>query len=165
MTSYNPDRHHRRSIRLPHHDYSSPGIYFVTLCTHDRLPLFGTISNQIFQPNDLGTIVQNHWQSLPRFHPHLSLDTWVVMPNHIHGLLDLDSLQSSTKNKSISEIIRGFKTFSARQINRKRQITGIPVWQRNYYEHIVRNQDDLDRIRRYITQNPLSWLEDEHYTP
>lgn len=165
MAPYNPDRHHRRSIRLPHHDYSSPGTYFLTLCTHNRQPLFGTISNQTFQPNTIGTIVQHHWLSLPRFHAHLSLDSWIIMPNHLHGLLNLGDFDQNQIRKPVSEIIRGFKTFSARQINRARQATKIPVWQRDYYEHIVRNQDDLDRIRLYITQNPLNWLQDEHYTP
>jgi putative transposase len=183
---YNPDKHHRHTIRLPGYDYTSAGMYFITICTHQRECLLGEIVKGEMRLDELGQVVRSHWLKLPQYHAHLQLDAFVVMPNHIHGILVLvdrvvgagladnsarpvelitkpaPTEASAPKNHhGIPEIIRGFKTFSARRINQKRNIQGSPVWQRNYYEHIIRNEESLHRIRQYIHHNPLSWQQDQ----
>jgi putative transposase len=193
---YDPENHHRRSIRLKGYDYSSAGSYFITICTYQRECLFGEISNGEMQLNQYGQIVQLHWQNLPKYHPRLQLDEFVVMPNHMHGILVLkdnrdvfhdrndgvgaglvdkfsvEKQKLSAKpaptvdtgierDRGISEIIRGFKTFSARRINQIRHKPGIPVWQRNYYEHIVRDESSFQKIRQYIQTNPIAWEIDQ----
>jgi putative transposase len=184
---YNPDKHHRRSIRLQGYDYASPGAYFVTICTHQRQCLFGVVVGGELRLNEFGQIAQSHWLRLPNYHSHLRLDEFVVMPNHVHEILVLaDSpvgagfdvnltvttdkslakpapthASQQTKHHGIPEIIRGFKTFSARYINQNRKTKGVPVWQRNYYEHIVRDEASLQHLRQYIQNNPLSWQQDQ----
>lgn len=165
---YNPDKHHRRSLRLPNHDYASTGLYFITACTYQRQCLFGEIRDSEMHLNELGHIVRSHWLRLPQYHRHLQLDAFVVMPNHIHGILILTNadpaptLEGGGRSRAgIGEIIRGFKTFSARRINQIRKVKGIPVWQRNYYEHIIRNKTAWQRICQYIQNNPASWQTDQ----
>lgn len=196
---YNPHKHHRRSIRLKGYDYSSPGAYFITICTHQRECLFGNIIDGEMKVNSFGQVIQGHWSKLHSHHTHLCLDEFIVMPNHIHGILILfsknecdqsdtvgaglaDTVSVSSNNlipkpaptndqlrpeivtiqrAGIADIIRGFKSFSARQINRQRQTKGLPVWQRNYYEHIIRNEESLENIRRYIQTNPANWNNDQ----
>jgi putative transposase len=153
--NYNPELHHRRSIRLKGYDYSTAGAYFITICTHDREQLFGDIVDRTMVLNELGNIAQLHWQKLEQHHVNLILDRSVVMPNHLHGIMILDS--SIEDSKSISEIIGSFKTFSAREINKIRKLKGVPVWQRNYYEHIIRTETELDYVRQYIVNNPINW--------
>ncbi len=164
--NYNPELHHRRSIRLKGYDYSIDGAYFITICTHNREQLFGNILDRSMALNELGHITQLHWQKLARHHANLILDRSVVMPNHLHGIMILDSsiLQergyADEDSKSISEIIGSFKTFSAREINKIRKLKGVPVWQRNYYERIVRTEIELNYVREYIINNPLNWQTD-----
>jgi putative transposase len=153
--NYNPELHHRRSIRLKGYDYSTAGAYFITICTHDREQLFGDIVDRTMVLNELGNIAQLHLQKLERHHANLILDRSVVMPNHLHGIMILDS--SIEDSKSISEIIGSFKTFSARKINKIRKLKGVPVWQRNYYERIIRTETELDYVRQYIVNNPINW--------
>jgi putative transposase len=151
---FDPFVHGRRSIRLPGYDYSSAGAYFITICTHRREHLFGEILAGEMQENKSAHIVRSHWFQLPRYYANLTVDEFVIMPDHIHGIL---ILQESPKTKSIPEIIQGFKTFSARAINRLREQKGIPVWQRNYYEIIIRTESGLDPVRQYIINNPQNW--------
>ena len=165
---YNPEKHHRRSIRLKEYDYSRAGAYFVTICTHNREYLFGNVVNDEMVLSEYGKIVENVWYNLTGHYQNIKLDKFIVMPNHIHGiivLIDVDIVGAGlkpaptdlTKYYPLSEIIRAFKTFSARHVNELRKTPGIPVWQRNYHEHIVRNENELNRIREYIINNPLQW--------
>lgn len=184
---YDPNKHHRRSTRLKNYDYTTPGAYFITICTHQRECLFGEIVDREMQLNRLGVVVAAHWKNLPKYHPRLRLDEFVVMPNHVHGIMfltdpfvgagfsdHLDGLTDNTLAKpaptdaalptqghSISEITRGFKTFSSRQINQIRRAQGVPVWQRNYYDRIIRDEISLQQIRQYIVNNPPSWQQDQ----
>ncbi|BBC26324.1 transposase [Pseudanabaena sp. ABRG5-3] len=241
---YDREKHHRRSIRLKGYDYSSVGSYFITICTFQRECLFGTISDGEMRLNQYGKIVHSHWQNLPKYYPRLELDEFVIMPNHIHGILflidnddismnhdnsvgaglaDNFSLENQNsfskpaptngladdfafKNKDLPdgagladnfalnaesinktrpyktsiptetaptknfttennygspEIIRGFKTFFARRVNQIRHTSGIPVWQRNYYDHIIRDETSLKKIRQYIQTNPRLWQVDQ----
>jgi len=175
---YDPAHHHRRSIRLPGYDYTQPGAYFVTTCTHDGEPLFGEVIDGIMQPNRFGCILQVCWSNLPRHYPHVVLDEFVVMPTHAHMIIVLagdpapvapstectptgDQVPAPTRH-GLPEVVRAFKTFSAQRINTLRRRPGVPVWQRNYYEHIVRNDRALKAIRKYIRDNPLRWRLDRY---
>ncbi len=159
---------HRRSIRLPNYDYAQPGAYFVTLVTSGREPLFGHIDTTGMHLNANGDVATACWQDLVDHYPNLSLDEFVVMPNHVHGLLFLTDpgragyKPAPTERYALPEIVRGFKTFSARRVNELRGTQGIAVWQRNYYEHVVRDDAELDRVREYIRNNPAQWSLDKY---
>jgi REP element-mobilizing transposase RayT len=170
---YDPDRHHRRSIRLKGYDYAQAGAYFVTVCAWNRECVFGEIVDTAARLNSLGEIVQGCWDDLPHHYPRVRLDAVVVMPNHVHGIVvltDSPDVGAGVKpaptnpirrRHELPEIIRGFKTFSSRRVNESRGTSGVPVWQRNYFEHVIRGEADLDRIRWYIATNPARWAEDE----
>jgi putative transposase len=224
MNDPNQDRHRRRSIRLTGYDYAAAGAYFVTLCTHGRADLFGDIAGAEMRLNEAGRLVQEVWTGLPEHYPHVELDAWVVMPNHVHGIFfivreDVDgnarnvaagaaaagaaavgagfvgagfkpaptldatgavvdgpladgagfvradfkpalTISPAVTRHGLPEIVRALKTFSARRINAWRNTPGLPVWQRNYYEHIIRDEAALERIRQYIADNPARWNDD-----
>ncbi len=189
---YDPDIHHRRSIRLQGYDYSRDGAYFVTICTYNRECLFGSVGAgskpaQSTKPaqttvlstqmtlNEYGEIVQQTWDDLVNHIEGIDLeDAFVVMPNHIHGIVVIDEQVGLAKRAgltnraglepapTLSEIVRQLKTFSARRINKRRGTPGIPVWQRNYHERIIRGENELKQIREYIANNPANWLRDEN---
>lgn len=154
---YNPDKHHRRSIRLQGYDYSKAGSYFVTICIWQRECLLGNITNTNFELSRYGQVVQFNWNILEQKFKNVKLDEFIIMPNHIHGIIIL----TKSEEQPLAEVIRSFKTSSARRINQLRNSKGIPVWQRNYYEHIIRNEESMDKIREYIINNPLSWQQDQ----
>ena len=169
MPNFNPDIHHRRSIRLRNYDYSQPGAYFVTLTTYQRLHLFGEIKEQVISLNQYGETIKFYWEDIPNHYSNILLDSFTIMPNHVHGIIIItDSIlnvgaglkPAPTKRYPLSEIVRAFKTFSARGINKTRATPGIPVWQRNYYEHIIRNEKELSPIREYIYSNVIEWKSD-----
>ncbi len=163
----------RKSIRLKGYDYSQPGAYFVTIVTQNRENLFGEIVDDKMILNEYGKIVDKFWHSLPEKYQNIELDEFIVMPNHIHGIIiinervirELPQRESPKRENDIKnrrkmilpKIIGYFKMNTAKQINILRKTLGLPVWQRNYYEHIVRNEDELNRIREYIINNPLKW--------
>ena len=152
------DRHpRRRSLRLPEYDYSHAGAYFITVCTQDRVMLFGEVIDRDVRLNDMGTIVQQTWDDLPTHYSGIDLDAFIVVPNHVHGIIIL--VDESEPRHAIPEIVRGFKTFSARRVNERAGKRGI-LWQRGYYEHVIRNEKALDRIRAYIANNPARWAND-----
>jgi len=162
--TYDPKKHHRRSIRLDGYDYAQAGAYFVTICTAGRRCLFGQIQNDSMQLNEYGRLVHEAWCNLPDHYPHVALDAFVVMPNHVHmiilladvgaGPIQADSVQAGFKpaptarRHALAEIIRAFKTFSARRINESSELHGTSLWHRNYFEHIIRNDVALARIRQ-----------------
>jgi len=176
---YNPEKHQRRSIRLKGYDYSQSGAYFVTLCTQHRECLFGEIVNGEMHLNECGKIAEHSWLEIPQHYPHASLDEFVIMPNHVHGIIVLNGNNVGAKNfsplqqtqskhylrgtsKTIGSIVRGFKIGVTKWF---RQHTDIyTVWQRNYYERIIRNETEWQRIRKYIVNNPIQWENDENYT-
>ena len=145
----------------------------MTICTHDRQCLFGEVADGGMRLNAYGQIVTECWDDLVNHYPHVELDAFVVMPNHVHGIIVLiqdDQIVGAgfkpaptphtTRRHALPEIIRGFKTFSSRRINHIRNTPDVPVWQRSYYEHVIRNEEDLGRIRQYIVDNPACWPED-----
>lgn len=193
---YNPELHHRRSIRLKEYDYTRPGAYFITICAWKWECLFGEIKNAEMNLNEYGCIVKNCWNELPHHYSHIGLDMYVIMPNHMHGIIKIIDADTGTntgantnvgtnanidvnanvdanvgagfkpaptmhKRHGLPEIVRALKTFSSRKINGIRNTPNIPVWQRNYYEHIIRNEKELNSIREYIINNPLRWDLDE----
>ena len=171
---YNPAKHHRRSIRLKGYDYTRSGLYFITICTYQKQCLFGDILDKQLRLNDFGNTASECWQAIPKHFPKIKLDEFVIMPNHIHGILFITdnhrgkALPCSYKGKfgnpvagSIPTIIGSYKSAVTKRINIIRNSKGSSLWQRNYYEHIIRNEESLNRIREYIINNPLSWKTDK----
>jgi len=155
----------RRMMRYRGFDYSSSGAYFVTICTKNREELFGEILGQEIMLNDRGMIVLECWNDLIDHYASIELDECVVMPNHFHGIIWINDAVGAgfkpaptEKIHSLSEYIRALKTFSSRKI-------GFPVWQRNYYERIIRSDTELFAIRKYIMENPLRWVMDPERCP
>ncbi len=162
--------HDRRSARLQGYDYSQAGAYFITICSYNRECLFGEIKNGEMILNGFGEIVVFTWFDLVNHENHISLDYFVVMPNHVHGIIVISTnktfvgagskpalIEAVSTRHGLSEIVRQFKTFSAKRINQLRETSAAAVWQRNYYEHVIRSEDELNRIREYIQNNPLQW--------
>ena len=171
---HDSNKHHRRSIRLKGYDYSQSGVYFVTICTQDRECLFGDIVDEEMRLNDAGHMVLDVWHKIPEHFPHADIDEFVVMPNHFHGIIVISpnsrgmACHAPTQRRfakpiagSLSTIIGSLKSAITRQINLIRNTPGHPVWQRNYYEHIIRNEEEMNRIREYIMENSLKWAEDK----
>lgn len=158
---YDPTLHRRRSIRLKEYDYAESGLYFFTMCCHEKKALLGRIENGEITPNEFGEIVRDTWLDLPNHYAGISLDEFVIMPNHIHGILRIEDAHA--KKQGLTEIIRALKTFSARRINALRGVSGVPVWQRNYYEHIIRDESSYLSIAEYIQTNPLQWEKDDYH--
>jgi REP element-mobilizing transposase RayT len=187
---YDPKIHHRRSIRLPGYDYSQDGWYYITICALGKKCLFGKFADGQIQLYEYGRTVEKCWQWLDQQYDYVHLDEYVVMPNHLHGIIVIrrddsqkglvrcrDGTQNDCiarrggsrttpiinlhKYKPLSRLIGAFKTVSTRQINNIRNTPGCKLWQRNYYEHIIRNEEELNHIRRYIAENPANWRQDE----
>ena len=176
---YDSQVHHRRSIRLPAYDYSQAGFYFVTICAQHRKCLFGEVVDDQMKLNRYGRLVAEAWNWLAERYIYVDLDEWIVMPNHLHGILVIsdersrggsrtaptDANASVIPRKPLGQLIGAFKTISTKGINQSRGTPGVPVWQRNYYEHVVRSEDSLGTIRDYIANNPRNWGLDELYAP
>ena len=168
-------KYNRRSIRLRGYDYTQEGFYFVTICTYKRKCLFGKIKDGKIHLNKYGEIVKDEWIKTEKIRKNIKIDKFVIMPNHIHGIIIIEKsivraycntpVQRTFKSPSntIGAIIRGFKSAVTNRINRIRKSPGISVWQRNYYEHIIRNEKDYLRIVEYIQNNPLKWEWDKYY--
>ncbi len=178
MMKYNPEYHHRRSIRLQGYDYSQTGIYFVTICTHQRQCLFGEIRNGKMIFNQIGKIVSQEWLKSAEIRQEIILDEWIIMPNHLHEIVAIDKKENfqgedyfkgaslpplqedKRKPKSLSSFIGGFKSSVTKRIKPICDHPNPVIWQRNYYESIVRDENQLNQIRQYIINNPQKWDED-----
>ncbi|HEX4003014.1 MAG TPA: transposase [Candidatus Acidoferrales bacterium] len=137
----------------------------MTICTHSRRCILGDVIQGAFRPNAAGRAVKECWYELPHHYAGVGLDAFAVMPNHVHGVIGfLDPVGAGFKpalrRRTLSEVVRAFKTFSGRRINEQRGEAGVAVWQRGFYEHIVRNEKSLSEIRRYIAGNPRNWETD-----
>lgn len=159
---YDPAIHHRRSIRRDGHDYAGGGVYFVTLCVADRRPLFGTVVNRRMALNDAGRAAAACWREIPNHFPQAILDEWIVMPDHVHGIVVVSDDGKGKKSfaptgrprgtsRTLGSIVRGFKIGVAKALG------GDSPWQRNYYDIIIRDASALNNIRRYIRDNPMHW--------
>ena len=195
---YNPDIHHRRSIRLQGYDYAQKGMYFITLCVQERECIFGTIFENRMFLNEIGQIVADEWVNTMNIRDNVIIHDFIVMPNHIHGIVEITYNKNDecligefvSPTKSIGAIVRGFKISTTKRIKnfitpvgangnspngnspngnspngnyplQEWIINHLPhIWQRNYYEHIIRDYNDHERIANYINANPSHWEED-----
>lgn len=169
---FDPQEHHRRSIRLKEYDYSQSGAYYVTIDVQNRGCLFGEIVNYEMILNEAGKMVDEQWNALLERFPNIELDVYQIMPNHFHGIIvvienvDTQNVVVQNKKPTLGDIIGAFKSITTHEY-----IIGVDnknwpqfykrLWQRNYYEHVIRNDADLNRIRDYIQSNPAKWDEDE----
>ena len=170
-------RNYRKHLRIKGFDYRDHFAYFVTLCTANRQHAFGEILDGIWQPTRRGLIASDCWQDIPNHHSFVELDKFVIMPNHMHGVLcfvgdtDVAAAVAATPaspirahgplSKSLGSVIGSYKSAVSRTINKLRPGAASNLWQTNYYEHIVRNDRSLDLIREYIESNPERWPFDE----
>lgn len=169
---------HRKKIRLPDFDYSQPGIFFVTIVTQDRKPLFGKIVDGNMVLNEVGRMVEDVWLSIPAHFPQVELGEFVVMPNHVHGIISIIvgarhavPLQRDTMEQfgqpipgSLPTIIRSFKSAATRRFHQFPYHVEDRLWQRNYYEHVIRNERDYKAIYDYILANTSNWEKDEEFS-
>jgi len=170
----------RRSIRLQGYDYSRAGAYFLTICVQGRECIFGEIVDGEMVLNEYGKIVRDEWIKTGEIRNEIELDEWVVMPNHFHAIVMIPRgdrpvapttatvapatmALPGSRPQSIGSLMSGFKSAVTKRINELRNHPGMKLWQRNYYDHIIRNENELNRIRQYIINNPLNWEIDENY--
>ena len=187
------ERYNRRSIRLRGYDYTRDGAYFVTICTEDRAHVFGRVVDGEMHSNAYGREVANCWLWLAEQYPYVRLDEWIVMPDHIHGIVVItDGMNSDepcrggsrtahirtaspagfvdgpnvgtdgsefvpARRKPLGRLVAAFKTVSTRRVNDLRSTSGVRLWQRNYYERVIRNDQALQATRRYIVNNPSQY--------
>jgi REP-associated tyrosine transposase len=169
-----PNQPRRVSLRLPDFDYSQEGAYFITICVKGRKFLFGNIVGSEMNLNEFGKIAAATWDDLSSYNPAIELDAFTAMPNHVHGIIiitgagELGSISDSPINTggetpplqkppALGQILGYYKYQSAGRINALRKPVGAAVWQRGYYEHVIRDEQSLNRIREYIIGNPLRW--------
>ena len=174
-------RYRIKTARLSKWDYSSPGYYFITICTFYRENFFGYVKNNNIILSTIGKIIKQHWQNLPKFYSNIKLDEYVIMPNHFHGIIRIVetihelSLQRNDKiNKSqkllrigrrkmlLSKLIGRFKMQSSKEINILRNMPKRSIWQSRYHDHIIRDERELYIIRQYIKNNPKNWHKDRN---
>jgi len=167
-------RQARKQNRLNGYDYSQSNYYFVTICTQNRKYIFGDIANNEMILNDAGDMVNFWWQETFKKYKNISIDEYIIMPNHIHGIINIAVGARSPRpdnNKiigrgnrapTIGNIIAYFKYQTTKQINESQNTPGKKIWQRNYYDHIIRNDKSLNNIRQYIKNNPATWNTDEN---
>ena len=161
-------KHQRHSLRIKNYNYSLPGAYFITICTYREENILGYIIDGKIKLNVLGKINEREWLKTFQIRENIQSDKYIVMPNHFHGIIILTNnkkgvLQYAPTNifrspsQTIGSIVRGFKSAVTREIKRLDYPFLYSIWQRNYYEHIIRNERELNRIREYIQNNPLRW--------
>ena len=158
------DRDRRRSLRLEGYDYGAWGPYFVSIVLEKRLRLFGDVVDEELRLNDAGEMAESVWAALPRRFPAVRLDAFVVMPNHIHGIITIDQSDAGSR-VTLGDVISAYKSVTTVEYTRGVAGHGWPrsrgrLWQRNYYEHIIRDDRSLERIRAYILDNPARWPTD-----
>ena len=170
------NKYKKSSHRLKNYDYSYPGWYFITINTYHHQNIFGKIAGKEIRLNSFGRIVQSEWNKSENIRNEIDLDEYVIMPNHFYALVGIDfcdyikqkavvgNITNNYRPKSISTLISGFKASVTSKI---KKFIGMEkeyhVWQSNYYDHIVRNSESLEKIRSYIINNPAVWTQDKYY--
>ena len=179
MTDKSQTRPSRRSRRLSGWDYAQPSAYFVTVCTHGRQHLFGSVTDDEMALSDFGLIAQEEWLASERIRREVELDVFIIMPNHMHAVVWIlppagdpyglaptspkaDKAADGPAAKSLGALMAGYKSAVTRRINQLRDIPNGAVWQRNYYDHVVRSERALEAIREYIAANPVRWELDRY---
>jgi putative transposase len=187
LMTYDPKKHHHRSIRLRGHDYSGGGAYFITICAQDKKCLFGRVAEGEMILNEAGRTIQRVWELLPKRFPTIVLDVFQLMPNHLHGILVIPgaglepalalatgapiiqpgpkaagtaSQGTASRTPTMGGVVGAFKSIATIEVNRFQSCVGRRLLQENFYEHIIRSVDSLEKIRSYIRQNPMRWFED-----
>ena len=168
--------HSRRNLRLDGYDYRLNGAYFVTVCAHQMSCIFGNVVNGTMIPNAWGRIAQDEWRRTETVRSNIDLDLFVVMPNHMHGILliadDLDQRGAAAQLQvrrdgnapgSLGQIIGHFKSIVTKRIRRASGSNDLKIWQRNYHDRIIRNEKALHEVRNYILANPGRWEEDSYF--
>lgn len=158
MNNYN-----RQSIRLRNYDYASAGWYFLTICCFQKQPVFGSIQTQKITLSTVGEVARQEWLLIPKFHPNIKLHEYVFMPNHMHAILEIRKPEPGSQSKSLGQIIRGYKSAVTSRSRTLTSSDSFSIWQRNYYEHIIRNEASYLAITQYILDNPKKWHEDEYF--
>ncbi len=184
--AFNPKIHNRKSIRLKNYDYSMAGLYFITICTYDRLPLFGKIIDGLMQLNDSGKFAHDEWRKTESIRSNIVLHEFVIMPNHLHGIIQIvgahcmrpdcmppnsihpeqqgrDQKVREHRAPTVGDIVRGYKSAVTKGIRAIGNTSNHVIWQRNYYEHIIRSEEAYLKIAEYIKTNPQRWQEDTYY--
>jgi len=186
---FDPEKPRRRSIRLAGYDYTEPGVYFVTVCVQGKKCLFGQISAGEMQLNRWGKVAVDCWQAIPMHFMNVELDAFIVMPNHVHGILVITETPAvgathaspardiaggtnrathasplrgsrGPKRGSVGAMVGAYKSAVTKRINAKRRRRGVTWWQRNYYEHVIRDDAEWNLVREYIVHNPECWGDD-----
>jgi putative transposase len=176
--------HNRKSNRLPCYDYATPGAYFITIVSYRRLPIFGEIISGEIQLSQIGEIVEGCWVDIPLHFTDASIDAYVIMPNHLHGIVKInekrnvgathaspiltkgqDSIPIGPPPQSLSAIIGSLKSAATKGIHRAGLMKNQSIWPRNYYEHVIRDDKDYQRIVEYIQFNPINWEDDQEFVP
>ena len=147
----------RKQPRLTSFDYATPGAYFITICSHDKQVIFGNVRDGRVVLNTLGQLVDSHWRKLPEHWPHASVDLYVVMPNHLHGILMLESVDETGQAASATTIVGGFKSGVTKEWRLLSQDRMATIWQRGFYDRVIRDEDELRAVQEYIQNNPLRW--------
>lgn len=172
----------RRPNRLRNYDYSQPGYYFITICTGGRKPILAKIvgNDALVVPSTIGVKVVECWKKIERLNDSFKLDTFCLMPNHLHGILIIEKKEAvdgtagaqcptgaardNTDQKTISDVIKDFKSVTTRHYNKMLPETKNTLWQKSFYEHVIRNEPSLFEVRKYIEENPLKWQLDQYYS-
>jgi putative transposase len=151
----------RKHTRLKGFDYSQPAAYFITVCAHRQRCIFGGVAENHIRLSKHGSIVKDTWLALPQHYSYISLDAFIVMPNHIHGILIYTCTVDDCRRVALPNVVGSLKSYSTRAINKLRSNNTPPVWQRSFYEHAIRPEEDINDYRQYIMENPLKWHLDE----
>jgi REP element-mobilizing transposase RayT len=166
----------RKKNRLGNYDYSQNGIYFVTICTKDRIECFGEIKDGEMILNKTGNIIKKYWLEISSHFKNILIDEFTIMPNHIHGIIEINNvgnayMRSKNNNRSkmlLSKSIQGFKTAVSKELHeheiKEERACAFPtiIWQKSYFDHIIRNDESLNKIREYIQINPKMWERDRN---
>jgi REP-associated tyrosine transposase len=166
----------RRSIRLPEYNYSQAGLYHVTICVNQKENRLGRIDDGEMILNDLGRIAHQGWEWLQKTFQVTAVDVFCIMPNHIHAIIRIKpvgdkgdrgrgdlQIAPTTKPKPLGRLVGAYKTHTTIAINKQLNTPGVKFWQRNYYEHIIRNEREYAAVWNYIENNPVNWIKDEDY--
>jgi putative transposase len=164
------NRPNRRSIRLKEYDYSQPGEYFLTICTNNHECIFGNIIQEEMKLSPEGKIAQRYWEEMPKHFSNVQLDEYIIMPNHIHGIIILTESMVGTRHAvslreqfakpvigSVPTIVRSFKSATTKRIHEITKTPSLPIWQGRFFDRIIRSDKELNNIRDYIRNNVLQW--------
>jgi REP element-mobilizing transposase RayT len=156
-----PTYRQRRHHRLAGYDYTTPGYYFVTICIHDRLPLFGSIGGGALHPSPAGDMVRAAWHQIADLHPGIAIDIDRTMPDHVHSIVVLEDDRRRTL--SLPEVVHRYKSLTTKYYARAVRDRGWPrfhgkLWQEDFFDHVVRTDPELDAVRQYIDGNVERWL-------